>query len=93
MSGINGVGNSGSVQRIVGPTAARPGAAVGAAAKSASADRLELSGMSHLLKSLKNNDVRTDKVASVRGEIEAGTYEDDRKLEAAIDRLLDELDR
>ena len=63
------------------------------AAKSASADRLELSGMSHLLKSLKNNDVRTDKVASVRGEIEAGTYEDDRKLAAAIDRLLDELDR
>lgn len=94
MSGINGVGNSGSVQRIVGPAAARPGSAAGAAAaKSGSTDKLELSGMSHLLKSLKNNDVRTDKVASVRGEIEAGTYEDDRKLEAAIDRLLEELDR
>jgi anti-sigma28 factor (negative regulator of flagellin synthesis) len=56
-------------------------------------DKLELSGVSHLLTSLKTNDVRTDKVSTVRAQIEAGTYEDDQKLETAIDRLLDDLER
>jgi anti-sigma28 factor (negative regulator of flagellin synthesis) len=54
-------------------------------------DKLELSGMSHLLKTLKNNDIRTDKVAQIKGQIEAGTYEDDQKLNVATDRLLDDL--
>lgn len=54
-------------------------------------DKLELSGMSHLLRTLKQNDIRTDKVAAIRAQIEAGTYEDDAKLDAAIERLLDDL--
>lgn len=93
MSGINGVGNNPGIQRVVAPTVTRPSAATGAPEKSGLVDKLELSGMSHLLMSLKSNDVRTDKVASVRAAIEAGSYEDDHKLEAAIDRLLDDLDR
>jgi anti-sigma28 factor (negative regulator of flagellin synthesis) len=44
-----------------------------------------------LLKTLKNNDIRTDKVAAIKAQIEAGTYEDDKKLDAAVDRLLDDL--
>lgn len=64
-----------------------------AAAPSRSSDRVELSGMSHLLQSLKANDVRADKVESVRAQIEAGTYEDDSKLDIAADRLLDDLNR
>ena len=54
-------------------------------------DKLELSGMSHLLKTLKQNDIRADKVAEIKGQIEAGTYEDDAKLDGAIDKLLDDL--
>lgn len=54
-------------------------------------DRVELSGMSHLLKTLKNNDVRMEKVAEIKSEIEAGRYEDEKKLDAAVDRLLDDL--
>lgn len=54
-------------------------------------DKLELSGMSHLLQTLKKNDVRADKVAEVKGQIQAGKYEDEKKLDAAIDRLLDDL--
>jgi anti-sigma28 factor (negative regulator of flagellin synthesis) len=54
-------------------------------------DRVELSGMGHLLGALKANDIRADKVASVKAQIEAGTYEDDKKLDAAVDRLLDDL--
>ena len=55
-------------------------------------DRVELSGMSHLLKTLKSGgDIRADKVAAVKAQIEAGTYEDDKKLDIAADRLLDDL--
>ena len=56
-------------------------------------DRVELSGFSHLLGALKANDIRADKVASVKAQIQAGTYEDDKKLDAAVDRLLDDLTR
>jgi len=55
-------------------------------------DRLELSGASHLLAALKTNDVRTDKIASVRQAIQDGSYDaDGKKLDAAADKLLDEL--
>jgi anti-sigma28 factor (negative regulator of flagellin synthesis) len=51
-----------------------------------------LSGASHLLKALKqNNDVRVDKVAQVKAAIAAGAYEDDAKMDVAVDRLLDDL--
>lgn len=55
-------------------------------------DKLELSGASHLLSALKTNDVRTDKVADIRQQIQAGTYDaDGTKLDGAIDKVLDEL--
>ena len=54
-------------------------------------DRLELSGVSHLLSNLKTNDIRADKVASIKAALEAGTYEDNHKLDVATDRLLDDL--
>jgi len=54
-------------------------------------DKVQLSGVSHLLKALQTNDVRADKVASVRSAIEAGTYEDDKKLDIAVDRMLDDI--
>lgn len=56
------------------------------------ADRVELSGMSEMLKSLKaGKDFRADKVADVKSQLEAGTYESDEKLNIAADRLLDDL--
>jgi anti-sigma28 factor (negative regulator of flagellin synthesis) len=37
-------------------------------------------------------DFRADKVAEVKSQIEAGTYaDDDHKLDAAIDRMMDDL--
>jgi anti-sigma28 factor (negative regulator of flagellin synthesis) len=54
-------------------------------------DKLELSGASHLLKALKKNDVRTEKVQEIRAQIANGTYDDDKKLDGAIDKLLDDL--
>jgi negative regulator of flagellin synthesis FlgM len=36
-------------------------------------------------------DVRADLVAQVKAEIQAGTYETPEKIDAAIDRLMDDL--
>ena len=55
-------------------------------------DRVELSGMGAMMQSLKaGKDVRVDKVAQIKSQIEAGTYESDEKLDIAADRLLDDL--
>ena len=88
MSSINPIGNTAPVQRAITAPIQKSGEA-----KSPSAtDRLELSGASHLLKALKqNNDVRVDKVAEIKAALAAGTYEDDAKMDVAVDRLLDDL--
>lgn len=56
-------------------------------------DRLQLTGASGFLTALKTNDIRTDKVASIKAQIENGTYETDGKLDGAVDKLLDELNK
>ncbi len=90
MSGINGVGSNSPVQKIVS-NPIQKSIPAGAAAQTGATDKVELSGMSHLLKALKTNDVRTEKVADIKSQIEAGTYEDDAKMDAAVDRMLDDL--
>jgi len=90
MSQINNISQNLPVQKIVAnpiqkqiPADAPPVRA---------SDRLELSGASHLLSVLKTNDVRTDKIASIRQQIQDGTYDaDGKKLDAAADKLLDDL--
>jgi len=88
MSQINPVGNNPPVQNVARQSLPKAMAADGG--RSRIGDKLELSGMSHLLKSLKT-DIRTEKVAAIRSQIEAGTYEDDSKLDVAVGRLLDDL--
>ena len=36
-------------------------------------------------------DIRADRIAEIRAEIEAGVYETDEKLDVALGRLLDEI--
>ena len=90
MSDINRIGSNSPVQKIVKDPVQKQVAA-DAPKQLRANDRVELSGMSHLLKALKSNDVRTEKVADIKARIEAGQYEDDKKLDAAVDRLLDDL--
>jgi anti-sigma28 factor (negative regulator of flagellin synthesis) len=92
MNPISNVGANDAVQKVVSnpiqkQTPANPPANLPAT------DKLELSGVSYMLKSLQSNDIRTDKVASIRAQLEAGTYEDDTKLNVATDRLLDDLSK
>jgi flagellar biosynthesis anti-sigma factor FlgM len=91
MSSITGLGGVSPLQpnQNVNKTAA----AAPAAAQASVSDRLELSGASHLLQSLKTNDVRADKVASIKSQIESGSYDaDGSKLDTAVSNLLNEIE-
>lgn len=90
MNPVNNVGQSAAVQKIT-TSPIQKSVSAEAPKQLPATDRLELSGVSHLLKSLQTNDVRLDKVASIKAQIESGTYEDDAKLDIATDRLLDDL--
>jgi anti-sigma28 factor (negative regulator of flagellin synthesis) len=90
MSGINSVGGPSPLQKIVTQPVQKQIPA-DAAKPLPLTDRVELSGVGHLLKSLQTNDIRADKVAQIKAQIESGTYEDDQKLDVATDRLLDDL--
>jgi flagellar biosynthesis anti-sigma factor FlgM len=94
MSSINGLGNNSPVQQTQNIAAKPAATAAGDAApvQARAVDRLELSGVSHMFKALKNNDVRAEKVAAIKAQIEAGTYDTDgQKLNASLDGLLDDL--
>jgi len=94
MSSINSLGNVGGNWPVQNTSASKaPAQADAASAQSPSRapDKLQLSGMSEMLKTLQANNVRADKVASIKAQIQGGTYEDDHKLNVATDRLLDDL--
>jgi anti-sigma28 factor (negative regulator of flagellin synthesis) len=90
MSSVNSVGSNSPIQQIVAKPIHKE-IQTAAQSPAARSDRVELSGMSHLLTALKSNEIRADKVAQIRSQIDAGTYETDDKLDAAADRLLDDL--
>jgi negative regulator of flagellin synthesis FlgM len=93
MSGINGVGANTPLNKIVSNPVQKSVPANAPQAMKLT-DKVKLSGMGHLLQTLQaGGNVRADKVAAIRAEIEAGKYETDAKLDKAIDRLIDDLAR
>ena len=90
MSSINGIGGNNPINRVTSNPIHRS-IPTEAGAKPAATDRLELSGLSSLLKTAQKNDIRADKVAEMKAAIAAGTYETDEKLDIATDKLLDDL--
>jgi negative regulator of flagellin synthesis FlgM len=88
MSGINPIGNGWNIQSLAQNPILK---SISPASVPRATDRLELSGHSHLLTALRSNEVRIDKVAVIKGQIEAGTYESEEKLDFAIERMLDEI--
>jgi len=89
MSSINGLGANVPLQQT---NETQRAAATADAAPTRAADRVELSGVSHLMQSLKTNDIRVDKVADIKSQIDAGTYDGDgQKLDGSLDGLLDDL--
>jgi len=90
MNPINNVGGNSPIQKITSTPVQKEVPATETKRPSL-ADRVELSGAGSILSRLKSNDIRADKVADIKAQIEAGTYEDDQKLDVAADRLLDDL--
>jgi negative regulator of flagellin synthesis FlgM len=57
-------------------------------------DEVEISSAARILEQLQSDpEVRAARLAEIRAAIEAGVYETDDKLSAAVDRLLDEIQR
>lgn len=55
-------------------------------------DQVDISAEADLVSQVHDlPDIRADRVADIRAEIEAGTYETDAKLDIAVGRLLDEI--
>ncbi|MFV1966466.1 MAG: flagellar biosynthesis anti-sigma factor FlgM [Pirellulaceae bacterium] len=55
-------------------------------------DQLDISREADLASRLRDvPDIRADKVAEIRAQIDSGVYETDDKLDTAVSRLLDEI--
>ena len=91
MNPINNVTGNSPIQKLAAAAPAQKQAPAAETSRPSPKDRVELSGMGHLLGALKNNDIRADKVADIKAQIAAGTYDVDQKLDAAVDRLLEDL--
>jgi negative regulator of flagellin synthesis FlgM len=77
---------------LQGPHSSRPTAPPTAATEARGADRVDISAAADAAASAGEvGGIRSDLVARVRSEIAAGTYETPAKLDAALDRLLDEM--
>jgi negative regulator of flagellin synthesis FlgM len=93
MSSINPIASSSAHLRIT-PATARAAATAGTITTTPRlSDRVELSGVDRFLTALRTNDIRADKVADIRSQIAAGTYDEDAKLDAVLDKVLDDIDR
>ena len=93
MSAINGIGANSALQKVVSQPVHKQLPAQPAALP-AKTDKVHLSGIAHAMQTLKaGGDIRADKVAAIRDQIKAGTYETEAKLDAAINGLLDDLAR
>ena len=96
MSGINGVGANTPLHNVskVQPQTVNKSIPANAPKALPLTDKVQLSHVNQMLATLKaGGDIRADKVAAIRAEIEAGKYETDAKLDKAIDRLIDDLAR
>lgn len=91
MNPVQSIAASNAAYKVQPAATAKPADAPAAVVPPRGADTVELSGMQTFLATLKANDIRADKVAQVRAQIAAGTYETDDKLSIAADRLLDDL--
>jgi flagellar biosynthesis anti-sigma factor FlgM len=90
MNPVNGIGSSNPINPVTSQPV-RKSVPADAPPQSRATDKVELSSMPQLMATLKQNDIRADKVADIKAQINAGTYEDDAKLDATADKLLDEL--
>ena len=91
MNPINNVGGNNPIHQVTSQPIQKQ--APTEAPRQRASDRVELSGMGNILKALKSNDIRADKVSAIKAQIEAGTYESEDKIDAAVDKLMEDLSK
>lgn len=91
MSGINGVGANTPLNKLVSKPVQKSVAA-DAPKQMKLTDTVQLKHVDQAMKVLKSGgDIRADKVAAIRAQLEAGTYETEAKIDGAISRLMNDL--
>ncbi len=79
-------------QGVGGPHSSKASKPVAPADAGPIQDELDISDAGQMIDKVKQvPDVRQDRVAQIRAQIDAGTYETDEKLELTVGRLLDEI--
>ncbi len=91
MSSINNIGGNTPINRLTPTRPTYQPADIQVPKSAPKTDTVELGNVDGYLSQLKTNDIRIDKVAEIKAQIAAGTYETDDKLEAAADKLLDDV--
>lgn len=89
---ISGPGQIHSAHGLQGPHRAKSATPADSTSRPATIDQLDISAeAAQAAEASAAGDIRADKVASIRTQIANGTYETAGKLDAAVDRLLDEI--
>ena len=89
---IQGPANLHGAQPIHGPHRVKETAPQQPSESIHGADQLEISAEAEMISRIRDvPDIRADRVADIRQQIEAGTYDTNDKLEVAVGRLFDEM--
>ena len=89
---INGPSHIHGPQSLAGPQRAQGTSGPKTPQPMHGVDQVDISTEAELISRIHElPDIRADRVAEVRGQIEAGVYETDEKLDIAVGRLFDEL--
>lgn len=84
ISNIPSAGETQAIRNVQAPPPAAPGQAV------SSPDRVEISNQAQALaRATREASARIARQAEVRDEIEQGTYDNDHRIDATVERLLD----
>lgn len=89
---IHGSAHVHAAQPVNPPHRMTPAAAPSSASRAGGVDQLDISPEADFVAQARDlPEIRADRVASIRAQIEAGTYETPEKLDLALSRLLDEI--
>ena len=81
-----------NAQPLNGPHRPIPASPSASPASAQPVDELSISAEGASISQVRGSaDIRADRVARIRAEIASGIYETDAKLDAAVERLLDEV--
>lgn len=89
VSGIRPTGGSSPVNPLRGPSEVKPEEPASALAPQ---DEVQISSVGKMLDDISRTPgIREERIAQIKAEIEAGTYDTPEKLELALSRMLDQI--